>query len=123
MAQMSPPTSLPNLIRTHEARILADWIDAQLKSAATRRDLINEEDLRRQSKEFLSSFTRAAESGGALDLAGTQPFDLATSTSTCPTSTVSKSAGSFASSSPDRRPCRSCKSRAPLSATTTGPAG
>jgi rsbT co-antagonist protein RsbR len=61
-------TALPGLIRNHESRILADWIAAQLQSTTTRRDLINEDELRRESKEFLSTLSRAAESGGVTDL-------------------------------------------------------
>jgi rsbT co-antagonist protein RsbR len=61
-------TVLPSLIRNHESRILAEWMAAQLQSSATRRDLINEEELRRESKDFLFAVSRAAESGGITDL-------------------------------------------------------
>src|SRR5262245_10173043 len=54
---------LPELIRTHETEILADWIARQLENVATRRDLMNEAELRRQSQEFLAAFVKAAESG------------------------------------------------------------
>src|SRR5262245_36051121 len=69
MTQMSA-TRLPDLIRTHESQILAEWMSHQLQSTATRRDLMNDEDLRKQSKDFLTSFTRAAESGSIDDLRG-----------------------------------------------------
>src|SRR5262245_33415808 len=62
MTQMSA-TRLPDLIRTHESQILAEWMSHQLQSTATRRDLMNDDDLRKQSKEFLNALTRAAESG------------------------------------------------------------
>ena len=61
-------TVLPSLIRNHESRILAEWTAAQLQSTTTRRDLINEEELRRESKDFLFAIGRAAESGGVTDL-------------------------------------------------------
>ena len=69
---MSQPTAtaLPSLIRTHESRILSEWIAAQLQNAATRRDLINEDELRRESRDFLSAMSRAAQAGGITDLQG-----------------------------------------------------
>src|SRR5262245_58215604 len=69
MAQTSE-TILPSLIRTHESRILSDWMTAQLQSIATRRDLMNETDLRRESRDFLAAFTNAAEQGGLTDIHG-----------------------------------------------------
>jgi rsbT co-antagonist protein RsbR len=69
MTQMSA-TLLPNLIRAHEARILSDWVAAQLQSISSRRDLISDDELRRDSKEFLAAFARAAEAGGIGDLHG-----------------------------------------------------
>ena len=67
MTQMNA-TFLPTLIRNHESRILSDWMAAQLQSVTTRRDLMNEDELRRESREFLSAFSRAAESSGFNDL-------------------------------------------------------
>src|SRR5262245_44238345 len=66
------PTStaqLAPLLRAHESEILADWIALQLKSIATRRDLINEHELQRQSKEFLNGFIKAIGDRGA-DISG-----------------------------------------------------
>jgi rsbT co-antagonist protein RsbR len=51
------------VVRAHEAELLTAWIAAQLKSVASRRDLINETDLQRQSRDFMSGFTRAVDSG------------------------------------------------------------
>jgi rsbT co-antagonist protein RsbR len=60
---MPPKRSrLPDLVRAHEAEILSDWIARQLESVSTRRDLINDAELRRQAQEFLAAFVRAAES-------------------------------------------------------------
>jgi signal transduction histidine kinase len=56
-------TRVPEIVRTHEQEILADWIARQLESAATRRDLISEAELQRQSRDFLAGFVKAAESG------------------------------------------------------------
>ena len=56
-------TRLPEIVRTHEPAILREWIQRQVESVATRRDLISEADLQRQSREFLSAFVKASESG------------------------------------------------------------
>jgi rsbT co-antagonist protein RsbR len=59
-------TQLSEIVRTYEKEILADWIARQLESVSTRRDLMNEAELRRQSQEFLAVFVKAAD-GGATD--------------------------------------------------------
>jgi rsbT co-antagonist protein RsbR len=60
-----PPirTPLAELIRTHEQDILKDWLAQQANNTSTRRDLINEAELKRQSQDFLASFVKAAETG------------------------------------------------------------
>jgi rsbT co-antagonist protein RsbR len=64
---MAPDRSrLPEIVRTHEKEILADWIARQLESVSTRRDLMNEAELRRQSQEFMAAFVKAVD-GGATD--------------------------------------------------------
>jgi rsbT co-antagonist protein RsbR len=60
-------SKLPEILKAHEHEILAEWTARQLESTGTRRDLINEAELQRQSKEFLAAFVRAAE-GGTDDL-------------------------------------------------------
>jgi len=67
MTQMSA-TRIPGLIRKHEPQILAEWIALLLQSAAMRRDLIKDEDLRKQSKGFLAAFVHAAEVDGIDDV-------------------------------------------------------
>ena len=57
-------TRLPEIMKAHESEVLADWMRRQLESVATRRDLISEDDLRRQSREFLGAFVDAATKGG-----------------------------------------------------------
>jgi rsbT co-antagonist protein RsbR len=54
---------LPEIVRTHEKEILTEWIALQLASVVTRRDLMNEAELRRQSQEFLAGFVKAADTG------------------------------------------------------------
>ena len=56
-------TRLPEIVKAHEQEILAEWTARQLESTATRRDLINEAELRRQSQEFLAAFVKATEGG------------------------------------------------------------
>ena len=56
-------TRLPEIVKAHEQEILTEWTTRQLESTATRRDLMNEAELRRQSKEFLAAFVLATEGG------------------------------------------------------------
>jgi rsbT co-antagonist protein RsbR len=60
---------LSNLLRANEAEVNREWLALQLKSLATRSDLIGEEELRRQSRDFLGAFIRAAGDRGA-DITG-----------------------------------------------------
>jgi rsbT co-antagonist protein RsbR len=64
-------TRLADIVKAHESEVLADWIGRQLESVATRRDLISEDDLRRQSREFLRAFVEAIMKGGLQQLQGT----------------------------------------------------
>ena len=63
MSRTRITTRLPQIVRQHESAILTDWIARQLASTATRRDLMNEAELQRQSREFLAVFARASEHG------------------------------------------------------------
>ena len=58
----SPLTDIASLLNRHEADILGDWLDVQL-SDPRRSHLINEADLRSQSKEFLGLLRGAAQRG------------------------------------------------------------
>src|SRR5262245_25852999 len=62
-AQLAP------LLRANESEVLTEWISLQLKSIATRRDLINEPELQRQSRDFISAFIKAVGDRGA-DISG-----------------------------------------------------
>src|SRR5262245_36235145 len=61
-------TRLPEILKTHEQSILAEWISAQAESIATRRDLMTDAELQRQSREFLAAVVRATEKSGVGDL-------------------------------------------------------
>jgi rsbT co-antagonist protein RsbR len=56
------------LIRDHQDRLLRDWLEFQTQSGASRRDLISDTDLQRQSREFLSGFVQAASQAGLSDV-------------------------------------------------------
>jgi rsbT co-antagonist protein RsbR len=58
---MAPNTNLPQLLRKHQKEVLAGWMAHQLASLASRRDLISEADLRRESEQFLEAFIDLAE--------------------------------------------------------------
>jgi rsbT co-antagonist protein RsbR len=56
-------TRVPEILRTHEQAILAEWMKAQAESVATRRDLMSDAELQRQSREFLTALVGAADGG------------------------------------------------------------
>jgi rsbT co-antagonist protein RsbR len=53
--------SLRDLISKDEAGILAEWVDLQLAASTLRRDLMNDTELREQSRRFLASLRSALE--------------------------------------------------------------
>jgi rsbT co-antagonist protein RsbR len=59
-----------DLIHNHEQAILADWMKEQQAANTLRGDLLNESELREQSKSFLSALKTAARSGAMEDLDG-----------------------------------------------------
>jgi len=67
---MSPErkSRIAEFLDHHEKDLLASWIDLQLQSTASRRDLINEAELREQSRQFLRELRTAATSAGADDV-------------------------------------------------------
>src|SRR5262245_61064192 len=54
---------LGEIVRAHESEILGDWIALQKDSVTTRRDLMNDAELDRQSREFLNAFVRGTDAG------------------------------------------------------------
>jgi rsbT co-antagonist protein RsbR len=64
----SSTTRLPEILKTHEQSILAEWVKGQVEGVATRRDLMGDAELQRQSREFLGALVRAAEGSGVYDL-------------------------------------------------------
>ena len=68
--KLSGGTRLPEILKTHEQSILNEWMQLQVESTATRRDLMSEAELQRQSRDFLNAFVRAAETGRLDDVHG-----------------------------------------------------
>ena len=50
---------LAEIVRANETEILSSWMSSQLQSLATRRDLLSEADLHRESRDFLSALSPA----------------------------------------------------------------
>jgi rsbT co-antagonist protein RsbR len=61
-------SSLPDLIRAHEADLLQEWIREQLTATNRRSDLLSETELKRESQEFLRGVTQALHEGGLTDI-------------------------------------------------------
>src|SRR5262245_29398860 len=61
-AQMAKITAsrIAEIVREHEQEILSDWMKRQRESLSTRRDLMNESELQRQSRDFLNAFVAGA---------------------------------------------------------------
>ena len=57
----SSTNALPKLLRDHQQSVLKEWVAYQLQSLASRRDLISDVDLSRQSGQFLDAFIEAME--------------------------------------------------------------
>uniref|UniRef100_B8HSV8 Anti-sigma-factor antagonist n=1 Tax=Cyanothece sp. (strain PCC 7425 / ATCC 29141) TaxID=395961 RepID=B8HSV8_CYAP4 len=64
---LSGMSRLPLILRTYSSDILHDWFRDQM-AAGVRTDLINETDLREESREFLESFIQAIQSGNFYDI-------------------------------------------------------
>jgi rsbT co-antagonist protein RsbR len=62
---MSSP--ILDVLTKHEKTILPDWVNLQLAATTVRRDLLNDEDLREQSRRFLETLRDGLKAGGAVD--------------------------------------------------------
>ena len=60
----TPATRLSEVIARHEDALLADWLDAQRVADTRRRDLISDESLERECREFLALLRSAAAAAG-----------------------------------------------------------
>jgi rsbT co-antagonist protein RsbR len=60
--------NLTDILNQHEQEILNDWLTLQRSATTRRADLINDADLHRQSKDFLSAFRQGVASGKLDDI-------------------------------------------------------
>jgi len=58
-------SSLPEILRKHEADLLSGWLREQQAGIGRRRDLISDRELESQSREFLGLLRAAAQDGDA----------------------------------------------------------
>ena len=68
MSEMRGPRLL-EILRHREADIMREWIALQMETLSARPDLISEEQVRQQSREFFTAFATAVESGATAHLA------------------------------------------------------
>jgi rsbT co-antagonist protein RsbR len=61
-------TRMIDILSAHQSDILDEWSRLQLAAATRRSDLITEEDLREQSREFLAALTRALRRGNVTNV-------------------------------------------------------
>lgn len=59
---MTNPAPLPSLLRQYQSKVLSEWVREQLATSTWRGDLMTEEDLRRESTEFLQLLSEAWQS-------------------------------------------------------------
>jgi rsbT co-antagonist protein RsbR len=65
----NPSLSLRDLVAKDQTGLLNAWVAQQMAAVTLRRDLINDAELREQSRRFLDTFAKALESGAS----GTDP--------------------------------------------------
>ena len=64
--------TLRKILAQFQKELLADWVQVQLRATTLRADLIKENELREQSREFLSLLLRAADTGNLAQNEGPQ---------------------------------------------------
>jgi rsbT co-antagonist protein RsbR len=62
------PSKLPDLLRRHEAEILAEWLKQQQSATGRRKDLLSDRDLESQSREFLGLLRDAVKDAPSSDV-------------------------------------------------------
>jgi rsbT co-antagonist protein RsbR len=66
MTQLSTMV-LGEILRQHQHDLLSEWMQLQIESAASRRDLISDAELRQQSRDFLLALSHAVMSGDRIE--------------------------------------------------------
>ena len=67
---MTSTSKIPDIVRHHESDILKTWVQQQLASTSARGNLIRENDLREQSRAFLSSLQDALATSNWTEFGG-----------------------------------------------------
>lgn len=70
---MEKQHKLAETVRSQQEVILKEWVEFQLAATTLRRDLMKESELRDQSREFLSLFTKGMDGGGDVGNASWKP--------------------------------------------------
>jgi len=58
---------LATILAAHEKDVLNEWVDQQLAAVTRRRDLVNDQELREDSRRFLAIFRQAAQNESGAD--------------------------------------------------------
>src|SRR5438874_11762331 len=58
---------LATILERHEKDVLNEWVDQQLSAVTRRRDLVNDQELREDSRRFLAIFRQAAQNERGVD--------------------------------------------------------
>jgi rsbT co-antagonist protein RsbR len=66
----SGKSRIPDIVARHEKDLHTDWLRRQLASPLARRDLVNERELREQTREFLQRLREALGRSGVGDVEG-----------------------------------------------------
>lgn len=61
-------TRIPEILTKYQDELLADWVRIQLAAPNRRLDLVSEQELRRESQEFLDSVCQAVRDGDLADV-------------------------------------------------------
>jgi rsbT co-antagonist protein RsbR len=69
---MPTPSRLPDIVARHQKDVLQEWIGLQLKSGGRRADLMKEDELREQSRQFLAALAAALQKAGDSDITGAE---------------------------------------------------
>jgi len=58
-------TSMSEIVGRYEDQLLPEWVQQQLAATTLRRDLMNEDELRTQSRRFITALRKVLQNGGA----------------------------------------------------------
>ena len=73
---MAAPARIAPVLERHQNDVLQEWVALQLKSGTRRTDLIREQDLHAQSRQFLAAVTAALQKGATEDVSAPEWADV-----------------------------------------------